>query len=409
MESNIQTRNKNIAANQTLLILGIIFVAFNLRPAITSVGPLVGFIRTDLGLSNGEVGFITTLPLLAFAALSFLAPKIGRKIGDDIAILLGLFLLTAGLLMRVTGLTFMLFAGTAIAGIGIAICNVLLPAIVKQKFPSKVGLMTGLYTASLSGFAAIASGISIPLAVNIGLGWKTALIIWACLSIAAIIIWFPQIKKANQIKEINTANDVLQPSLLRSKLAWLVTFFIGLQSWLFYCLITWLPAILQNHGMTEAASGWMLGILQLIGLPASFLTPVIADKLKDQRGIVITISALYVLGFTGLLIVESASLTFLWIFLIGIAQGAGFSLALTFFVLRTSTARQASALSGMAQSFGYFLAGIGPILIGSIFDHTQSWTMPLITLMAVVIAMLAAGMGAGEGLVYKRIGDEVSE
>ncbi len=401
MNSNLHSQGKQVATNQALLIIGIIFVAFNLRPAITSVGPLIGLIRTDLQLSNGIAGLITTLPLLAFAALSFLAPKIGQKLGNELAILMGLLFLTIGIMLRSVGISSMLFTGTAIAGVGIAICNVLLPGIVKQRFPNKVGLMTGVYTASLGGFAAIASGISIPLAVNMKLGWENALLTWAGLAAVAFIIWFPQTRKYKRSRDIQVDKSLPghQNSMLRSKLAWNVTFFIGLQSFLFYCVIAWLPELLLYKGLDDTTSGWMLSLLQLFGLPISFITPVLAAKMKNQRMLVIAIGIIYITAFLGLLMDGSASMTLLWVLLIGIAQGAGFSLALTFFVLRTVSSDQASVLSGMAQSIGYLLAAIGPMFIGMLFDQTQSWSLPLFTFIAIAAAMLIAGLGAGAGLV----------
>nr|AOT82958.1 hypothetical protein [uncultured bacterium] len=401
MDKDMHVQSKQTVANQALLIIGIVFVAFNLRPAITSVGPVIGLIRADLEFSNGVAGLITTLPLLAFAALSFLAPKIGQRLGNELAILLGLILLTIGIVLRSLGFPFMLFAGTAIAGIGIAICNVLLPGIVKQRFPTKVGLMTGLYTASLGGFAAIASGISIPLAVNMGFGWKNALLVWAGLAITAFVIWLPQVRMYRRAQNLQTDGELSPPlpSLLQSKLAWYVTFFIGLQSFLFYCVIAWLPEILMKQGLNDTASGWMLSLLQLFGLPFSFVTPILATKVKNQRGIVIGIALTYITAFIGLVLDGTASLTILWILLIGIAQGAGFSLALTFFVLRTVSSDQASALSGMAQSLGYLLAAIGPIFIGMLFDQTGSSTAPLYTFVSIAVAMLIAGLGAGAGLI----------
>lgn len=397
MGRKIQTGTKQLATGQTLLIIGIIFVAFNLRPAITAVGPLIGFIREDLQLSSGVAGLITTLPLLAFAALSFLAPKIGRKLGNELAILAGLLLLAVGIMVRSVGFSMLLFVGTAIAGVGIAICNVLLPGLVKQRFPEKVGLMTGVYTASLGGFAAIASGISVPLAVGSGLGWQKALLAWVLLAFVACLIWLPQVRKYKRSAGVITTTK--QPPLLRSLLAWQVTLFIGLQSFLFYCIITWIPAILLAKGLDDATSGWMLSLLQLFGIPFSFFTPVLAARMKSQSRLVIAIGVIYIVAFMGLLFDGNANLTLLWILLIGIAQGAGFSLALTFFVLRTNSSEQASSLSGMAQSLGYLLAAVGPVFVGMLFDRSQSWSPPLITFIIITIAMAIAGLGASRGLI----------
>ncbi|RWR12524.1 MFS transporter [Siminovitchia fortis] len=380
-------------AQKIFLVTGIVFIAFNLRPAITSVGPLVSFIRSDLGLSNGMAGFLTTLPLIAFAVLSPFAPKIGQKIGNELTILLGVALIGAGIVIRSMGSISLLFIGTAVAGIGIAVGNVLLPGIVKMKFPNKATLMTGVYSASLGISAAIASGISIPLVEKFGWGWEASLMTWAYLALAAFLIWIPQIRKQKvfegRVKIIKYGN-----SMLKSKLAWQVAFFMGLQSLIFYCLITWVPEILYSHGFSRSLSGWMLSVIQFAGLPASFIIPVVAGKLNNQRGLVLGLGTVYLISFTGLMF-GGGPLIFLWVVMIGVAQGSGFSLALTFLVLRAKGVMDASRLSGMAQSLGYFLAAAGPTLIGYEYDHTHSWFLPIMTLIIVSVLMTAAGLGAG--------------
>ncbi|GIN95499.1 putative transporter YycB [Siminovitchia terrae] len=391
MEFRVLAKKRTLA-QKLFLIVGIVFIAFNLRPAITSVGPLVSLIRNDLELSNGLAGSLTTLPLIAFAVLSPFAPKIGQKIGNELTILLGVALIGAGIVIRSMGSISLLFVGTAVAGIGIAVGNVLLPGIVKMKFPNKATLMTAVYSTSLGISAAIASGISIPLIEKFGWGWEDSLLTWAYLALAAFLIWAPQIRKPKvpegRVKIIKYGN-----SLLKSKLAWQVAFFMGLQSLIFYCLITWLPEILYSHGFTRSSSGWMLSIVQFAGLPASFIIPVVAGKMNNQRGLVLGLGTIYLISFTGLLF-GGGPLIYLWVVLVGIAQGAGFSLALTFLVLRAKDVMDASRLSGMAQSLGYSLAAVGPTLIGYEFDHTHSWLLPILTLMIVAICMTVSGFGA---------------
>lgn len=382
---------KQSMAQKIILVAGIVFIAFNLRPAITSVGPLVSFIRNDLGLSNGMAGFLTTLPLIAFAILSPFAPKIGLKIGNELTILLGVALIGAGIVIRSMGSISFLFIGTAIAGIGIAVGNVLLPGIVKMKFPNKATLMTGVYSTSLGISAAIASGVSIPLVGKFG--WEGSLMMWAFLALAAFFIWIPQMRKQKgpqgRVKIIKYGN-----SLLKSKLAWQVAVFMGLQSLIFYCLITWVPEILFSHGFSRSLSGWMLSVIQFAGLPASFIIPVIAGKMNNQKGIVLGLGTVYLISLSGLML-GGGPLIFLWVIMIGMAQGAGFSLALTFLVLRAKDVLDAARLSGMAQSLGYFLAAVGPTLIGYEYDHTQSWFLPILTLIIVSMLMTIAGFGAG--------------
>lgn len=388
--SSIKKKNYS----KVFLIIGIIFVAFNLRPAITSVGPIIDLIRSDLGISNGVAGFITTLPLISFAILSILAPKIGGIVGNERTIFLGLLVLFIGIITRSLGYTSTLFLGTLLIGVGVAIGNVLIPSIVKLHFPLKVGIVTSIYTTSMNTFAGIGSGISIPLATGLSLGWKWALASWIVVAVIAMIIWLPQLRNNNK----TSASYIEQSSnsaMWRSPIAWQVTLFMGLQSFLFYCTIAWLPEILESYGMQLSMAGWMLSLMQLVGLPTTFLAPVIANRFKDQKAIVLVIGLLYFAGVTGLIFVQSNGLLILSIILIGLAQGASISLALTMIGLRTKDSRQAANLSGMAQSIGYLLAAIGPTLVGFLFDFTHSWLTPLLIFVVFTILMTIAGVGAG--------------
>lgn len=185
----------NFNSKTFFLMAGIIFVAFNLRPAITSVGPLIGAIRDETGISNSAAGLLTTLPLVAFALLSPFVPRIAQKLGSEWSILLGLTILGAGIAARSLGMLPPLYIGTVLIGLGVGLCNVLLPGMVKEKFPQKVGLLTGIYTFSMGICAGLAPGFSIPLAENLGLGWRLSLGVWTILIFIAIIVWLPQIRE----------------------------------------------------------------------------------------------------------------------------------------------------------------------------------------------------------------------
>ncbi|MEN0642168.1 MFS transporter [Alkalicoccobacillus gibsonii] len=387
-----------------LLIIGIAVIAFNLRPAITSVGPVIGEIRADFGLSNGAAGLITTLPLLSFAALSPLTPKLGQKLGFEGAIVAGLGLLLLGILLRATGLLSFLFIGTALVGVGIAICNVLLPGLAKLHFPLKVGLITSIYSTLMSIFAALASGITVPMADGLGLGWNTTLLLWGALVLLGLAVWVPQLRgKNSEPKPVDV--QPVSSSMWKSSIAWQVTLFMGLQSFLFYSSVAWLPEIMRSHGMSIVTAGWMLSIMQFAGVPGNFLAPIIAGKLKDQRGLVIVISILYFIGLIGLIYGGSTPFLVVSILFMGLASGSSISLALTFIGLRSANAKQASKLSGMAQSLGYLLAASGPIVIGLVFDWFHNWTAPLLMFMVVLIAMTGVGLGAGRNLnVVREVG-----
>ncbi|TFI47249.1 MFS transporter [Diaphorobacter sp. DS2] len=373
---------------------GIIFVAFNLRPAITSVGPLIGAIRDETGISNSAAGLLTTLPLVAFALLSPFVPRIAQKLGSEWSILLGLTILGAGIAARSLGMLPPLYIGTVLIGLGVGLCNVLLPGMVKEKFPQKVGLLTGIYTFSMGICAGLAPGFSIPLAENLGLGWRVSLGVWTILILIAIIVWLPQIRER---KKKSAAPKISSPkgSIWSSPIAWQVTLFMGLQSMVYFSATTWLPEILHSQGREIAAAGWMVTVLQFSGLPVNFIIPVLADRLPNQKGIALGIGLFTFAGLMGLLMNVNVIISNISIVLLGIGLGAAISHSLTLIGLRAENAKQAASLSGMAQSVGYLLAAAGPILIGSLYDLFHSWTVPLMFLMIITAIFTISGIGAG--------------
>ena len=377
-----------------LLVLGIVLLAANLRPALTSVAPLIGQIRTDTGISNGVAGLLTGLPLLAFAMLSPIAPRLARRFGMEQVLLASLLVLASGILLRSAGAVAALFLGTAILGAAIAAGNVLLPSLVKREFPERTGLMTSTYSTALAVSAAIAAGTSFPIAHQVGgIGWRGALALWALLALVAAVAWFPQIRSADPMNT-STGNARRVTSLWRSVLAWQVTLFTGLQALGYYVVLTWLPEILQEEvGISAAQAGWMLALAQVVVIPAMFLAPVLADRSPSQYSVVVVAVTLTGAGTLGLLVAASTA-TVLWIILLGLGQGACFSLALTFFALRAPDSEHAATLSGMAQSVGYLLAAGGPFLFGLLRDATHAWTVPLTLLVAFTVCLLITGLGA---------------
>ncbi|WP_251552118.1 CynX/NimT family MFS transporter [Neobacillus muris] len=378
-----------------MLIMGIILIAFNLRPSITSLGPLVGMIQKDMGLAHWSAGLLMSLPLVVFAVMSPLVPKVASRLSNERTLLIGLTFLFIGIAIRSIPMTFFLFTGTLLAGLGIAIGNVLLPAVVKDKFPQRFGLMTSVYSTSMGLIASLASGISVPLAEGLHLGWKGAQSVWAIPAVIAIVVWAFLLKSSPSHK--TNENRVVFGSnrMWRTPLAWQIAFFMGFQSFLFYVTISWLPEILHSHGISLGAAGWLLSFMQLVGLPASFFIPVLAARAHSQVWVSFLLSLSAVLGYSGLLLGNSYPILIISIILIGIALGGIFPLSLSLMGLRTRNARQAAELSGMAQSTGYIPAAVGPLFIGYLFDMTASWTLPLITLILISFIVMLFGMLAG--------------
>ncbi|WP_339158253.1 MFS transporter [Paenibacillus sp. FSL W8-0186] len=403
MKKSIETHSRihpDSDSRLWLLVLGIIFLATNLRAPITSVGPLVETIRTDLGISNTLAGLITTLPLIAFALLSPVAPKLARRYGMPLVLLASVILLGVGILIRSSWGIGTLLIGTVILGLAISVCNVLMPSLIKEKFPLRTGLMIGVYSVAMNLTGAIASGVSVPVAEGAGLGWKGALAIWAVLALIASVFWAPQLRRERQQAHISGQRDK-PTNVWKSALAWYVTLYMGLQSLLFYVVVTWLPDILKSQGMSADSAGWTLSFMQLSVLPITFIMPIIAGRMKSQVGLMIITVSFFFIGMGGILY-GSDRLTMLWAIMIGISLGSSFSLAMMLFGLRTSNAYDAAELSGMAQSVGYLLAAIGPTFVGYLHDATHGWRLPMFFLIGVAVLVLIFGVAAGRNRLIGR-------
>lgn len=383
-----------------LVVLGILFISFNLRAPITAVGSIVEMIQTEYELTSAAAGFITTLPLIAFAVISPFVAKISSKIGHSMTMMIGLVFILAGELVRSFTGVYGLFIGTAIIGIGIAIGNVIIPAIIKMYFSSKVGLITSIYTSGMCIFAAVGAGISLPLAKDLNLGWKNSLASWFLLTIITVLIWLPQvIKKQNATQ--GSKKEVSKTSIWKSPLAWLVTLFMGTQSLLFYSLVAWLPKIVVSKGLTEQFASNMALTFQLMAIPATLLIPTLCDKFKNQKMLVIVTTVIYALGMVFFLIGQTTAMMIVAVVLMAIGMGGSISLSIAFISLRSPNSTKASELSGMSQSAGYLFAAVGPILTGAIFDATHSWTIPLILFIALIVLLAVCGIFAGADKTVK--------
>jgi len=382
-----------------LIGIAIILVAINLRPAITSVGPLIGTIRDDVGFQNWSVALLTSLPLIAFMLISPIAPRIANRLTTERALTIGLLILIIGISLRSISLVSTLFFGTFLIGSGIAICNVLLPSIIQDKFPLKVALMTSLYTTFMTLFATIASGVSIPLADGANLGWQKTLLFWILPAIAGFILWIVIVIKTKptrteSVKDSKRSNT--NDKIWKEPLAWFVTLFMGFQSFMFYVMLSWLPEMVQFYGMDKSGAGFMLSYFQLLGIPASFFIPMIAIRMQNQRPIIIVVNIAFLLGLILFLLYPTTLGFVIATTLLGIGSGSNFALALTFLSIRAKNPQDVAKLSGMAQSFGYFIAAVGPIFIGYLFDLTANWTVPLYVLIGIVTTIIIFGLQAGK-------------
>ena len=381
---------------RALLAISILLVAANLRPAASSVGPLIHLIRSSTDLSSAGAGVLLTLPALCFGALAPLAAVLARRFGVAATIALALAAIICGLLVRLVPSLGALYAGTALACTGIAVGNVLLPVLVKRSFGTRIGLMSGLYTMTLIANASLGAGLTVPLTHALGFGWRGGLGFWAIPAALALAAWIPQLRRGG--------GDVPAPAppatgvpLLRDPLAWQLAVFFGFQAAGFYAVLSWLPSIFQSHGIGATRAGVLLAVSLIVQLPVSLTVPAIAARRASQRGLAVAFTVVTGVGFTGLL-VAPVSGAWVWVTLLGIGQGACFPLSMTMIVLRSTHATQTAALSTLVQTVGYLIAATGPLVMGVLHDATDSWRLALALLVAATVPQAALAMGAGRNL-----------
>ncbi|MGN6390565.1 MAG: MFS transporter [Burkholderiaceae bacterium] len=377
-----------------MLVLALFLVGINLRPALSSVAPVLAAIERGTGMSSTGAGLLTTLPVLCFGLFAAAAPMLVRRLSAEKVVFGGMLALAAALGLRVLFGEAGLFLGTAAAGAAIGVVMVVLPGIIKRDFPDRAGLMTGVYTMALCLGAALAAGATVPLQ-NLTRGdWRPALAFWLLPAVLAALVWRPQRAGGGAGGGAPAPGRGLLRLLLRSRLAWQVTFFMGLQSALAYCVFGWLPVILIDRGMSPLAAGFHLSVSVAMQIPAALAGPWLAGLGRDQRAVIVLMMAMTAVGLAGSLYAPVGAL-WPWVVLLGFGQGGSFSVALTLLVLRSPDTPTAAALSGMAQGVGYSLAAFGPLAVGLLHDATGGWNAVALLLAAIVAAALAAGMGAG--------------
>ena len=383
------SRTEGERFHPALVGLGMMLIAFNLRPALTSVGPLLTDIRAETGLSAAGAALLTTLPVLCLGLACALGPLVVRRIGTDAGVLAAILVVALGNGLRGLGGLPFLYLGICLAAVGIGLSGVLLPGLVKRDFAARAGIMTGLYTMVLCLGAAAGAGLTVPLA-HAGGGWSPALAAWSLPALAAALAWLPFAR----IRSVAERTPPPSGTLWSDPLAWQVTGFMGLQSALAYIVFGWLPAILQDRGLSALDAGFVASILSIGQMPAALFVPALAARLRDQRGLVVGLILLSAASFTVLVFGPIERVMLVGI-LLGLGVGGLFGLGLTIIVLRARDAAAAAGLSTLAQGVGYTVASLGPLAFGLAHDASGGWGWPTLLFAGIAAGSLVCGMGAG--------------
>jgi CP family cyanate transporter-like MFS transporter len=369
-------------------LIALLLVAANLRPAVTVVGPVLDDIRADMGLSAAAAGALTTIPLVFFGLAGPLTPPLRRRLGDERLVFGALGALAAGILMRSGAGLAGLFAGSALLGLGIGVCNIVVPGLVKRDHPERISHVTAIYIAAMIVGATASAALVVPLAGEGG--WRLAIGSLALPAALAALVW------SSQLSRRTTAPAAVHrvAGLWRDRTAWQLTAFMGLQSLTVYVVFTWLPTICHDRGMSVSTAALVLSLSILVQAVGSLLVPAAMGRFRDQRTIVAVVTAAAFVGFAGIGWAPIAS-AWLWAVILGLSHGAGFSLALSLMGLRAHDHHVAVSLSGMAQTVGYLLAAIGPFGVGALHDLTGGWGVPTLVLLTLVALQAVVGMGVG--------------
>jgi CP family cyanate transporter-like MFS transporter len=388
-----------------LVAAPLLLIAVNLRPAVAGVGPVLPEMASDLLLSPVHLAVLAAGPVFAFGLFAPVAVRLRHRFGLRPSIVLALLCLLLGLLVRLAPGVVPLFGGTLMAAVGIAGANVLALALIKEEHAGRVGLYTGLYTVGLSCSAMVAAGVSAPLQQVLPGGWRASLGIWALPVLVAVVVWLPRARKSRRSPAApgaaTRAVSERRGGLARDPLSWLIALFFGLQSLAFYGLLTWLPPLLRAGGESATAAGLLLSLGMLVQLPVSLLVPMLATRTASQAWLVLVQFGFTAAALGGMLMAPGWG-TPLWMVLLGVGQGGAFALSLILVVLRTRDANDAAALSGITQTVGYLLAGLGPLLLGVLHEASGSWSLPLAVLLVAAGCQVLIGLGAARPRVVGR-------
>lgn len=375
------------------IFLAVMLAAVSVRITFTGVGALLSLISEEYGLSSGTAGILTTLPLFAFGACSMPVSTMCRRLGEGRTLFFGIFTILLGVLIRSYGGLWGLYLGTIILGAGVAVGNVLLPAVAKGKFPGRMGDMVGLYSVAMGLSSALAIGAAVPFAKLPNMGWRNSLALGALPVVAALFSWYRE--RGMQLENTETLPPRPVKEFLKQPLAWDVTLYFGITSLTFYSIISWLPTILQSSGISPTEAGGVVSMFQLVGIPTSLLAPLWAGKRTDQRLPLFLGTSISLVGLLLLIVSRSYALTLIAVILMGLSNGSNFSLGLALFGFRTKNAADAAVLSGLAQSIGYLLAATGPFVMGWLYDAIPNWSICLLYLVGFGILCIILGLRAG--------------
>ena len=377
--------------------LPLVLFSLTLRPLVTSVGPVLPEMRSELGMTATQASLLTVLPVVCFAVGAFFVPRMLRWVSPNHAIAVALLLMFIGGTVRLSSIVSVLLIGTGICGIGAAIGNIMGGIVTRRDFAGHVGLVMGLYVGVMSVSSSTAAMISYPLSQRFG-GWRASLSVWADLAIGIFLIWTLSQWRHRENKPMQSKSSYRR--IARNPSAWWLVLYFGFQSTNFHSLAGWLPSILRDAGIDGTQAGLMVSLMIVLGVPAGVVVPVVAAKSESQRGLVTSIVFVSLVGLVGVMLAPTLA-PWAWVSCLGLGVGSSFPLALTLVVTKSDNTNSARDLNSFMQSWGYVISACGPIALGVFRDLTGNWTYAIGALVVGTVVQLIAGLAvAGPGHIH---------
>ncbi|SDV01833.1 cyanate transporter [Pseudomonas mucidolens] len=366
------------------LMLSVVLVALNLRPSMAAVGPLLSSIRGEVPLSFSGAALLTMLPVMAMGLAMFFGMGVAKRFGEHRSIVVSLLVIGLATVSRLfLDSAAELILSAIVAGVGIALIQALMPALIKSRFSDNVSLFMGLYVTAIMGGAALAASFSPFVQMQTG-SWRIGLAIWAVLAVLALVFWYAQ---RSVLPPLPQARDAAQESFFGNRRAWLLAIFFGLGTASYTCVLAWLAPYYVEQGWSEQNAGLLLGFLTAMEVVSGLITPAIANRRQDKRGVVAVLLVLIIAGFCGL-IVSPQHLSLLWPCLLGLGIGGLFPMSLILSLDHLHNPRRAGGLTAFVQGIGYLIAGVSPLIAGMIRDQLGSFEWAWWSLTAVMGVML---------------------
>ena len=380
-----------------LALLGILLTTLVLRPPVASVGPLVAELEAKLHLGSLEVGLLTSIPVFCFGLGAFASPAIVRRFGIDKTLLVLQALIAISIAGRLWFGFIGLLVGTTVIGLSIAVANVILPGIVRARFPERIGIVTATYTMTLAAAASFAASTAVPVSVALG-GWQFSLLVWVVPAVAAFLVWSTQTKDVKHVAVSAEHHELEAKSVRRSPITWWIVAFFGIQSLGFYALLAWLPSLLIDGGSTAAEAGGVLGVTTIAGVPFGML---LGSNLKRFKSLSVPAAIASGLTMIGMSLLLDTKLALVAGIIIGLGQASTFPISLNLISTRATTVAQTTELSTLSQGYGYLAAALGTFVFGWLRDISGSWVVPILLLVLLSALQLYSGLVAGRNRVIE--------